>query len=164
MSVKIVIQNTTIDFPTSGESPNWAPAMIQFALAVENALNASIGPYDVAPQIQTIDTNGVVELVITNLSFPPSDVGQFVIDYSVQRSITEGVTDKIYTEGGVITCTYRPENNQWDFSQTKMGDAKAEFIIEVSGQVKLTFETLPGTSVTHRGLVSFRSRALVNHD
>lgn len=163
MSVKITIQNTTIDFPTSGESPNWAPAMIKFALAVENALNASVGPYDVAPQVQALDNNGFALTEITNLNFPPADVGQVVIDYSVQRSITDGV-DKIYTEGGVLTCTYRPEDNEWAWTQTKTGDANATFDVALSGQVSVSFEALPGTSVTHRGIVSFRARSLVSHD
>ncbi len=165
MSTKIVIQNTEIQFPTSGESPNWAPAMVKFAKAVENALNASVGPYDVAPQVQVMDNNGFTDADITNLSFPPVDVNQVVIDYSVQRSITE-VVDKIYTEGGVLTCTYRPEDgvDPWSFTQTKTGDAQCEFTVEPSGQIKVSFTALPGSSVTHRGIVSFRARALVSHD
>ena len=164
MSTKIQIQSTVIDFPTSGESPNWAPAMLQFALAVENALNASIGPYDVAPQIQTVDTNGVTDLDITNLAFPSTDVSQVVIDYSVLRTITEGETDKIYTEGGKLNCTYRPENNRWELTQTKTGDAKSTFSMSLLGQVSVSFDVLPGTGATHRGHVSFRAVSLLSHD
>ncbi len=168
MSVKIQIQSTVIDFPTSGESPNWAPAILKFALAVENALNATIGPYDVAPQIQAMDNNGFDLTEVTNLSFPPVDVSQVVIDYSIQRTITEQVgesfVDKIYTEGGVLTCTYRPEANEWGWTQTRTGDAKAEFSVELSGQVKVLFEVLDGLPVTHRGIVSFRARSLSSHD
>jgi len=163
MSVTVKIQNQVIEFPTSGESPNWAPAMTQFALAVENALNATIGPYDVAPQIQTIDANGIVDQDVTNLSFPPVDVSQVVIDYSIQRSITN-VTNTIYTEGGVLTCTYRPENNKWSWSQIKSGDARASFNVENSGQVQCSFESLPGDANTHTGILSFRATALVSHD
>ena len=165
MSTKIQIQNQVIDFPASGESPNWAPAIIQFAKAVENALNASVGPYDVAPQVQVMDDNGFSDKNITNLSFPPVDVSQVVIDYSVQRTITDGV-DKVYTEGGVLTCTYRPElsTDPWSFTQTKTGDAKCSFTIDASGQIKISFQVLPGTAVTHRGIVSFRARSLVSHD
>jgi len=164
MSTKITIQNTQIDFPTSGESPNWGPAIVQFALAVENALNATIGPYDVAPQIQVIDSNSVSNLPITNLTFPPVDVSQVVIDYSVQRKITDGGVDKIYTEGGILTCTYRPENSMWDWTQSKTGSASCEFNIQQSGQVEITFHPLTGDSATHTGMVSFRARALLSHD
>ena len=165
MSVTITIQNQKISFPTSGESPNWAPAMVKFALAVENALNASVGPYDVAPQVQVMDSNGFPATDITNLSFPPVDVNQVVIDYSIQRTITDGV-DKVYTEGGVLTCTYQPElgGDPWSFIQTKTGDAHAEFDIEPSGQVTVAFDALTGTSVTHRAIVSFRASALISHD
>jgi hypothetical protein len=37
MSVRITIGSQVIEFPSSGADPNWAPAVIDFAQAVETA-------------------------------------------------------------------------------------------------------------------------------
>lgn len=42
MSIPISIKGTIIDFPSSGENPNWAPAVIQFAEAVSNAFESTL--------------------------------------------------------------------------------------------------------------------------
>ena len=69
MSTTIVIQGTVIEFPTSGESPNWAPAIVEFAEAVEAALQSVLGDFDVFPQTFILSNNANSNLNIPNLNY-----------------------------------------------------------------------------------------------
>ena len=42
MSIPINVRGTIIDFPSSGQNPNYAPAIIQFAEAVSNAFESTL--------------------------------------------------------------------------------------------------------------------------
>lgn len=105
MSVVITIQGTVIEFPSSGQSPNWAPAVIEFAQAVEQALSGVAGDYDVSPQAIDI-TNGASSTPITALSFPTSVVRSVIIRYSIYR-ICDDVTVSITTtlDSPIITVS-----------------------------------------------------------
>ena len=83
---KITIKGTTIDLPTSGSSPNWAPAIIESIEALADAVNSVAATYDVPPQAQNIDANNSATNVdLNNLSFPSSDVRAATVYYTVYR-------------------------------------------------------------------------------
>ena len=42
MSIPVIIQGTIIDFPSSGQSPDWSSAVIQFAEAVSQAFTSTL--------------------------------------------------------------------------------------------------------------------------
>lgn len=155
---KITIQGTIIDFPNSGSDPNWAPAVIQFAQAVEAAIQGFAGAFDVAPQSYTMTANlNASPVDLTNLTFPPSDVRAVFIKYTVFRS-----TDSTSAyEGGDIIATYsaaNPTNNKWDVIQRKNGDAKVSISFSDSGQVQFTSEALSG--INHSGKFTYTATAL----
>lgn len=160
MSVEIIIQNQVINFPSSSESPNWAPAIIQFAQAVEQALATVTGDYDIAPQIFNIDTaNPGIAIDITPLEFPNSQVRSVVITYAVVRTTT---TDQVF-EGGTLELLYdnsKPSGNKWDLANTHQGDALIEFFISDSGQVNFTTEAISG--LNHTGFITFRAISTLN--
>lgn len=157
MSITITINGTPIAFPSSAESPNWAPALIEFAQAVEAGLNATLGPYDVAPQTQIIDAqNPGTDVEITNLSFPTSAVVGAFIRYSVVR---ETSTENAY-EAGNILITYNPDGpigNKWEFSRDYIGDGKISFSITDAGQMLFTTELMGG--LNHSGKIIFSAQA-----
>lgn len=155
----INIRDTVINFPDSGTSPNWAPAVIAFAQAVEDALNLLVGSADVSPQNYTIDAfNPVTSQNIPNLLFSTSIVRAAFIRYSVYRTTSLSTV----TETGTIIVVYNasnPVSNKWEIIQYKTGDASISFAITDTGQMQFTTTTLAGTG--HAGKIAFAAQALL---
>jgi len=158
MAKNITIQNKVIRFPESAESPNWAPALVEFAEAVEAALGSIAGPFDIAPQVFNIDLYNGTGIDITELLFPPSNVSKVDILYSVVRTTTTSAA----VEGGHIELLYdqtKPVNN-WDMEISKQGDALISFSISNSGQLSFITDVITGSN--HSGFISFRASAILN--
>jgi len=158
MAKNITIQNKVIRFPESAESPNWAPALVEFAEAVEAALGSIAGPFDIAPQVFNIDLYNGTGTDITELLFPPSNVSKVDILYSVVRTTTTSAA----VEGGHIELLYdqtKPVNN-WDMEISKQGDALISFSISNSGQLSFITDVITGSN--HSGFISFRASAILN--
>lgn len=160
MAITITIQNKPISFPESGTSPNWAPAVIAFAEAVEAALAGLTGGYDVAPQTQNIDAaNPLTDIDITALSFPPVDVRAVTIYYAVTRQTDSAEV----AEGGTIEMVYNgsnPNGNKWEIVNTHAGEAKIEFSVTDTGQLRYSTEAIAG--INHTGKITFRAIAVLN--
>lgn len=162
MSVTINIKGTQIDFPSSGESPNWAPAVIEFAQTVEDAIASAVGQYDIPNKTFTlVNPVDTTPLAITDLSFPTSAVRAAFVKYSVIRITTNtgfppagGVTK---TETGNIMVVY--DGSNWTLGRDYVGDANCAFDITSSGQIRITTTALTGTYTS--GKVSFSAQALV---
>jgi hypothetical protein len=155
MSVTITIQGTPIEFPSSGESPNWAPAVIEFAQATEQALLSAVGPYDIAHQVFNLVSDVNTNLDITDLNFPTSAVRAGYIKYAVVRIGTVGLITTTLSEAGNITVVY--DGSAWTLTRDYVGDADCTFNITSAGQVQLTTPTLAGYS---SGKVSFSAQTL----
>lgn len=155
----IVIQGTEIDFPNSGGSPNWAPAVIEFAQAVEDAIASAIGEFDVPTQVLNIDaSNPASDVDITALAFSINDVRGADIFYSVFRE-----TDSTSAvESGHLTIVYNPDgavSNKWEITREYSGPgAEISFDVTDTGQVQYTTTALAG--INHTGQISFYARAL----
>ena len=155
MSVTITIQGTPIEFPSSGESPNWAPAVIEFAQATEQALLSAVGPYDIAPQVFNLISDVNTNLDITDLNFPTSAVRAGYINYSVVRIGVVGLVTTTVSEAGQIVVVY--DGSAWTLARDYVGDADCTFNITFAGQVQITTPTLAGYS---SGKVSFSAQTL----
>lgn len=160
MSIPITILGTTIEFPESGQSPDWAPAVIDFALAVEAALNAAgIGGFDVPPQLVPIDAdNPGTNININPLAFPTSAVRAAFIRYTVFRTTN---TNTVY-EMGTLNVVYSPANpvgNKWEITREYTGDAKITFTITDTGQVQFSTAAIAG--LNHQGQISFAAQSLL---
>lgn len=159
MSTPITISGTTIVFPTSGESPNWSPAIVQFAQLVADALSLVAGPFDVFPQIFTMTSNANTNVNITNLSFPTSNVRAAFIRYTVYRNTSSTTV----TEAGNLIIVYNPSNsvgNKWSINQIFTGDASIVFNVTDTGQVQFSTTAIAGTS--HVGSLTYSAQALLN--
>jgi hypothetical protein len=152
MSIQIIIQGTPIEFPSSGESPNWAPAVIEFAQATQQALLSAVGPYDIAPQVYNLLSNENTDLDITGLSFPTAVVRAGYINYSVIRTGTTEILD----EAGTIVVVY--DGSAWTLTRDYVGDADCTFEITNTGQVQLTTPSLTGYT---SGSISFSAKTLL---
>lgn len=159
MSVPITISGTTIQFPGSGQDPNWASAVVQFAQLVADALSIVVGPFDVFPQIFTLVSNVNTNVNITNLSFPTSNVRAAFIKYTAYRN-TNSTT---VTEAGNIIIVYNPSNSvgsKWSLNQVFTGDASITFNVTDTGQVQFSTTSIAGTS--HVGSITYSATALLN--
>lgn len=150
MSVTITIKGTPIDFPSSGESPNWSPAVIEFAQAVEEVLLSAVGPYDVSPQVFNLVSGGPPQ-PITNLSFSTVTVRAAYIKYSIML-----IGSSTTSEAGNIVALYNGSN--WNITtRDYVGEANCFFNITTAGQVQITVPTIPGFV---SGKLSFSAQAL----
>jgi len=155
--VAITIQGQSISFPNSGGSPNWAPAVIEFAQAVELALSGLAGDFDVAPQTFDFDSsNPGSNLNIPNLSFPTSDVRGATIDYAIHR---ETSTVEL-AEKGKLEIVYNASNtgDKWEVVREFVGDADVTFDVTDTGQVQLSTTTIAG--INHAGRITYSAKAL----
>src|SRR5574343_41563 len=145
MSFTITIGGTPIEMPSSGASPNWAPAIIEAFQAIESALTGVVGQYDVSPQVYTGDAqNPGTNIDLPSLSFANSTVRSAVINYSVYR--TTSTSDA--AEAGILTVVYNPNNGtneKWEMTREYTGDGSITFNITDTGQVQFTTATLGGT-------------------
>lgn len=157
MSIPITISGTVISFPSSSESPSWAEAVIQFAQAVETALSASAGAYDVAPQVFNIDGSSFNPTAsptnVPNLSFSTTAVRAVMINIATKR--TNGVTT--VAEETQLFAVYN--GTIWEMSRETTGDASITFTITPDGQVQFATVMLTGTQV---GILSYSAKALLN--
>lgn len=156
----ITIQGTTIEFPDSAQSPNTAPAIIAFALAVEAALSGLTGAYDISPQELNVDAfNPGSNVDLPLLVFPPSNVRGAIILYTVYRETTTVKADEI----GEIWVVYNPDRsvgNKWGISQSRTSDASISFTITDAGQLQFSTTTLPG--LNHTGKITYQAKAILS--
>lgn len=162
----IIIKGTPIEFPDSGASPNWAPAVIEAVEALTDAVNSVTATYDVPPQVQNIDANNSSSNVnINNLNFPATDVRAAIVYYSVYRKTqNSGPPDgQEVTEAGQLEISYnasRPVTQKWELVRTGQSDALINFNITDLGQIQ--FSTQPLTGISHTGIISYRGIAILN--
>jgi hypothetical protein len=155
----ITINGQVISFPASGDSPDWSPAIVQFAQAVAAALAISTNAYDVSPQTFTIDSyNSASNVNIPNLTFPTNAVRTVFIRYSVYRTTNSA---NAY-EAGDLVAIYNPNNatnSKWAVSQIRSagGGANLTFNMTDAGQIQFTTTALSGSS--HAGKIAFDARA-----
>lgn len=159
MAIELVVNGQTIEFPSSAESPNWSSGVIQFAQAVTDALSVAIGPYDIPPQVMTIDAyNPGTNINVLNLAFSTATVRSANIRYAVYRSTS---STNAY-EAGNLTIVYNPDGpvtNKWEIERDFVGNGQITFSITDAGQVRFTTATLAGTS--HTGRLSYSGVALL---
>lgn len=160
MSIPINIQGTIIQFPESAASPNYAPAIIQFAQAVAAALSSFVGPFDIAPQTLAIDAyNPGTNIDIPLLVFPPTAVRGALISYTVFRQTTTVTVSEV----GEIMIVYNdtlPIGNKWQLNVMREGDASTTISITDIGQMQFSTALLGG--LNHIGTFSYQAKAILN--
>lgn len=167
MAVSITIGSTIIDFPSSAQEQNWAPNVIEFAQAVEDALSALIGPFDIGVRIMNIDdyaadaspgfiqvTDAVKPLEFPTATFPGLGVRSAIVTYAVYRKTSL----ETRTETGTLTLLYN-DSNTWEIQRDYIGDANCYFQVTSSGRVEIKLDALTGTDVN--GRVTYQAKALV---
>lgn len=159
MSIKITVGNQTIDFPSSGTSPNWAQAIDDFAIAVSEQLSAIASIYDVSPRVQTLTSDANSNLILAGAVFPNGSVRSFNFYYSIYRSNTVNA----YSEEGIVSGTFNTLDSTWTLQQRYQGprqsDGTAYNTFSMSGdQLTLTTATIGGSYDSVNSTISFNAR------
>jgi hypothetical protein len=178
MSIQITISGTTIEFPSSAQAPNWAPALIEFAQLVESALIAVSGPFDVPPQAIGIINTGI-KTNISVLQFSSASVKSVFIRYAFQRQIEtsagSGVYNKQYETGTLqlVSDTSSPISQGWKIQREFIGNTTPVenpsgtiseglmFYVDNSGQISYDASIMTGAPGTYTGTMTFTAQALV---
>lgn len=178
MSIQITISGTTIEFPSSAQAPNWAPALIEFAQLVESALIAVSGPFDVSPQTIPIVNNGI-KTNIQVLLFTSSLVKSVVIKYAFQRqmetSVGSGIYNKQFETGtlNLVSDTSNPVSQGWKIQRDFIGNTTPVenpsgtiseglmFYVDNSGQVSYDASIMVGAPGTYTGVLTITAQALI---
>lgn len=156
----LIINSQVIDFPDSAASPNWAEAVIQFALAVQGALNLVGGTYDVSPQSFNIDAfNSASNIDIPALSFPTSAVRAVFIRYSVFRQTD---SNSAYEAGDMIAVfnSNNASGFKWTLSLGNRTGSGAQITFNVTDTGQFQFSTTAISGTNHVGKIAFDARAL----
>lgn len=155
MSVVINIKGTPIVFPSTGESPNWAPAMIEFAEATADAIDTAVSPYDVpATVVNIIQAQIGPTFNISSLSFSTNVVRSVVISYSIILNKAVGTN----SESGTVYAYYDLSNTPyWAVSRDYIGETYSDIGISNNGDVQLTISTAYGYT---SGKISFSAKVL----
>ena len=167
MTVQVIIKDTPINIPVSGESPNWAPAITQAIQELADAVNSVGSAYDVSLQTLRIDQYpSATNIIIENLYFSPTHVLSSQIFYAVKRSTeTEGSSAaQSVAEEGLLEIVYNPDNptsNKWEIVRTFSGDGKISFSITDLGQIRFSTSAMD-SGIDHKGTISFRALSIVN--
>lgn len=156
MSVIITIQGTPIEFPSTGESPNWAPAVIEFAQATEDALNAAVGLADIPPTVIPLPNTTVGFIPVTDLEFSNSIVRAGYITYAIIRKSTTTTL----TEAGNIVVVYN--GSVWTLTRDYVGDADCQFDITSGGNITINIpNAISGTYDSANSNISFSATAVL---
>lgn len=117
-TVNITVGSQVIKFPLSGEAPNYAPAIVQFAEAVATQLQTLSSAYDVSPRMQILSLDANTNLSINNATFPHASVRNFTFTYAISRKNASTTI----VEEGVITGVYDGTISSWILQQDFSGD------------------------------------------
>lgn len=157
----INIAGTLIQFPDSSSNPNWSPAIIQFAEAVESALAGLAGSFDVPPQTYTMVSSVNTNVDLPSLSFPPSQVLSATIGYTILRDPDTATSNNIVTQTGSIVITYNSDGGvgeKWVQTHEFDGDASVTFSVTDVGQVQFSSTSI-GVG-THAGQITYYAKSL----
>lgn len=167
MSIQINISGTIIEFPSSAQSPNWAPALIEFAQTVESALSGLSGPGSISPQVVDILNNGIETPLPA--SFSTSQIRSANIRYSVYRSNSVNPLTETHAETGYLNIVYNSQAGTWELQRDFIGNktpiggpgattSGITFRIDNSGQLYYTAATINTTN--YIGKLSIAAQAL----
>lgn len=160
----IVISGTVIDFPNDSASPDWAQGVIDFAEAVEVALQGVAGPFDVSPQVMNIDAYNTPSagVDIAGLTFSVASVRAVEIKIATYR--TSDTTANTVVEFVNLMCVYNAYNTPgtlWEIARDGVGDGHIDFAMSDAGQLSFTIvDAVAGSN--YAGKLSYSARALLN--
>ncbi len=159
MSIKLIVQGTTYEYPIPGEDPNWGEGATDWAEAVTLALSTLLGSGDILQSTFTINNNVTIATNINGLLFDPGTVRASNITYTVYRTSTANPAGN--TESGVIYINYDDSavpGEKWSLTQQVNGNSGIVFNILDSGQVQYVTSDIGNSG--YFGKITFSAKSL----
>lgn len=155
----LVINNTTYNYPGTGEDPGWGDDATGWAEAVTGVLNTLLSSGDLLETTFNIANNISASTNVVGLSFDTATVRAAVIDYSIYRISSTNASGQ--SETGQLFIVYdnsASSGNQWLLSRETNGDAGVNFDITDSGQFTYTSNDIGATG--YSGVMKFKAKTL----
>jgi hypothetical protein len=166
MSVRIVVGSQVIEFPSSGQDANWAPAVIQFAQAAADQLAAIASQFDISPRVQILTSNANTNLDVNGVIFPSGSVRSFAFSYAIYR-----VSDTPFSlaEDGMVSGVYDTLNSTWnlqhEFEGSRQADGTPYHTFTMSGdQLQITTVAISGAYDNVNSKLSYAAKTVLTSD
>lgn len=155
MSIPLIVNNSTFNYPEPGDPKGWGEDATGWATEVTLLLSDLKGPNDIIQTAFSINNNQAVASNIIGLAFDSATVRYAIVDYTIYRSTS---TNEV-AEGGQLHLIYKNVAATWLIEQDRQGDDSGVVItITNGGQLQYTSSNLAGLS--YSGTISFRARTL----
>ena len=149
-TISILIGHTIVQFPASGSSSNWSPAIIQFAELVSVQLKAISSPFDIPPTVQVLTANNATIELTGNgaaVNFPFGSVRSFTFTYALYQTTTDLINPPNITVAGTVVGVYSPSTSSWTLQH--------EYIGSVQGSTTSTQSITAGHKGSGQAFLSF---------
>jgi hypothetical protein len=157
MSLPLVVNGQTYNYPENRDSPSWGEEATAWASAVTSLLANVTGSGDIAPTSANIANNQSSVANVIGLSFDTSTVRGAIVEYSVYRNSTlAGATELVET--GTMYLGYKSVAATWEIAIVGSAGAGTTFSITNTGQVQYTSTNMTGSA--YAGVIKFRARAI----
>lgn len=157
MSVPLIVNNETYQYPQNREVPGWGGEATEWAQAVTAVLGSLAAPNDILQTVANIAQTQTLPQpagIVAGLSFDPSVVRGARVDYNIYRvtSTNEEV------EQGIMLISYKPVAMTWDLVIMSSQSSSVIFSISATGQLYYTSPAMPG--INYNGSITFRAIAM----
>lgn len=160
MSIPIVINNKTFNYPTNNEDPGWGQDASDAFVEVASVLNTILAPGDILETTFNINDNTSISTQVQGLAFDPSLSRSASIVYSIYRTSTN--TPSGNAETGEISIIYDNSatvGNKWKMAQIKNGEAGVALSISDLGQFSYTSSQINLGAGGYVGIMKFSAKS-----
>lgn len=160
MSIPLVVNNKTFDYPVDGEDAGWGGPATDWAVEVTDVLNTILSPGDILETTFNINDNTSISAPIQGLAFDPSLNRSANITYSIYRTSTD--TPAGTAETGIIDIIYdnnASTGNKWQMVQRKNGEAGVVLAISDLGQFSYTSNQINLGAGGYVGVMKFSAKS-----
>jgi len=160
MSIPLVVNNKTFNYPSDNQDPGWGADASDWAVEVTDVLNTILAPGDILETTFNINDDTSTPTQVQGLAFDPSLSRAATIVYSIYRTSTD--TPSGNAEAGEITIIY--DNNasvgqKWKMIQKKNGEAGVVLTISDLGQFSYTSTEINLGAGGYVGIMKFSAKS-----
>jgi hypothetical protein len=160
MSIPVIINNKTFNYPTDNTDPGWGQEASDAFVEVTDVLGTLLAPGDILSTTFDISDDVSVATQIQGLAFDSSLNRSAKIVYSVYRTSTD--TPSGNAETGTIDIIYdnlAPVGQKWKMTQNKNGEAGVVFSISDLGQFSYISTQIDTGSGGYSGVLKFSAKS-----
>ena len=160
MSVTVVINNQTFQYPVAGTEPGWGQDAELAFVALVDVVNSLQSPNDILLTQFNIPDNATSPATINGLSFD-SSVRAAEVFYSIYRISTDSPFG--HTETGKLLLTLdssAPSGSKWLMTQQADGNAGVSFSVADSGQISFISSQIDMGGGGYSGIIKFSAKTI----